>query len=101
MPSLAGAFCGVGVAINHLKIWQAPIVEQFRPFIIAMVAPDSEQWDPVIYLGILPEPPTRLAASPRLQPPQERRFAARRIPELPCDHASAMPSRILVGACAP
>jgi hypothetical protein len=69
----------VDVTIDDLKVRQTPIVEQFRPFIIAMVAPDSEQWDPVIYLGILPEPPTRLAAAPRLEPPQERHFAARGI----------------------
>jgi hypothetical protein len=24
MPSLDGAFCGVGVAIDYLKVWQAP-----------------------------------------------------------------------------
>jgi hypothetical protein len=24
MPSLDGAFCGVGVAIDDLKVWQAP-----------------------------------------------------------------------------
>jgi hypothetical protein len=66
-----------------------------------MIVPDSKQRDPVIYLGILPQPRTRLAAAPRLQPPQERRFATRRIPELPSDHASAMPSRILVRASAP
>jgi hypothetical protein len=31
MPSLYGAFCGVGVAIDYLKIWQAPKIEQLRP----------------------------------------------------------------------
>jgi hypothetical protein len=25
MPSLDGAFCSVGVAIDYLKVWQAPI----------------------------------------------------------------------------
>jgi hypothetical protein len=40
------------------------------------------------------QPSAGLAAAPPLQPPQDRRFAARGIPELSSDHASAMPSRI-------
>jgi hypothetical protein len=31
MPSLDLAFCGMGVAIDYLKVWQAPKIEQLRP----------------------------------------------------------------------
>jgi hypothetical protein len=30
MPSLDGAFCGVGVAIDYLKVWQAPKADSQR-----------------------------------------------------------------------
>src|SRR5512137_155181 len=58
-------FCDVDVAINRLQVWQSPVAEQFRPSFIAMVVPDSEQWDPVIYLSILPQPSTCLSAASR------------------------------------
>ena len=50
---------------------------------------------------LFPKPSTCLAVAPHLQPPQEWRFAARRIPELPCDHAGAVPGRVLVSAAVP
>jgi hypothetical protein len=101
VPRFNGAFCYVSVAINDLKVRRSPIAEQFWPSLVAMVAPDPKQRHSVIYLGILPEPSTGLSASPRLQPPQQRRFAAWGIPEFPCDHTGAVPSRILVRAGTP
>jgi len=48
-----------------------------------MVAPDSKQRHPVIYLGGFPEPSACLAAAPPLKATQECCLAIRRIPELP------------------
>ena len=45
--------------------------------------------------------PPPCGAAPRLQAAQQRRFAARRVPELPGDHAGAVPGGILVRAAAP
>jgi hypothetical protein len=60
----------VNIAINHLKVGQSPIAEQFRPSFIAMVTPDPKQWDPVIYLGIAPQSSTCLAAATPLEATQ-------------------------------
>jgi hypothetical protein len=95
------AFCGVNIAIDHLKIWQAPIIEQLRPRRIPVFAPHPKQRDAVIHLGTSPQSSTGFAAASPLQAPQEPGLATRRIPELPCDHAGAVPDRILVDACVP
>ena len=42
MPSFDGAFCGVGVAIDYLKVWQAPKIEQLRPRHISKFVPHSK-----------------------------------------------------------
>jgi hypothetical protein len=42
-----------------------------------------------------------LSAAPTLETPQQLDLATRRIPELPGDHASAVPHRILVGTPLP
>jgi hypothetical protein len=42
MPSLDSAFCGVGVAIDYLKVWQAPKIKQLRPRQITVFAPHSK-----------------------------------------------------------
>ena len=89
-------FCCVGVAINHLKVRQSPIPEQFRPSVMAMVTPDKKQWDTVIYLGVPPEPSTGLAAAAALQSTQECYFTVWCIPELPGNDASTMPDRFFV-----
>jgi hypothetical protein len=91
----------VCVAIDYLKVWQAPKIEQLGPFFIAMVTPDSKKRDLVIYLGVPPEPSTCLAATPRLQASQKRGFATRRVPEFPRYHAGAVPVRVSVKADAP
>jgi hypothetical protein len=52
VPRLDGAFCSVGVAINDLKVWQAPKVEQLRPTQILMFAPYSKKRNTVIDLSI-------------------------------------------------
>ncbi len=66
-----------------------------------MLAPHLEQRHAVVDLGGLPQAPAAFAAAPRLQAAQQRRFAARRVPELPGDHAGAVPGGILVRAAAP
>ena len=55
----------------------------------------------VVDFGALPQPPTALRAAPRLQAAQEPRLLARRIPELPGDHASAMPIGVFVWSAMP
>jgi hypothetical protein len=66
-----------------------------------VVTPNSKQWHAVIDLSSFPKPSTCLAAAPRLQSPQEGGLTTRRIPEFPCDHTSAVPARVFVGAGAP
>jgi hypothetical protein len=51
----------------------------------------------VVNLGAFPQPCAGFAATSRLQAPQGPGLVTWRIPELPCDHASAVPDRILVG----
>jgi hypothetical protein len=65
-----------------------------------VITPHAKQWHPVIHLSVLPKPPTRLAAAPRLQASQEGGLATRRIPEYPCDHTGAVPVGILIGTAA-
>lgn len=61
-----------------------------------MVAPHLEQRDSVIYLGVLPEPSTCLAAAPPLEATQECYLAIGCVPELPGDNAGTVPDRVLV-----
>jgi hypothetical protein len=51
--------------------------------------------------GIPPQPPAALSAPPTLETPQKSNLATWRIPELPSDHTSTVPDRILVGTAAP
>ena len=78
------AFCGVGIAIDHLKIWQAPVIEQLRPSRVPEFAPHPKQGDAVVNLGALPQPLAGFAAASPLQAPHEPGLTTRRIPELPC-----------------
>jgi hypothetical protein len=48
------AFCDVGVAIDHLKVRQAPKIEQLWPRLVSVFAPDTEQWDAMVNFGIFP-----------------------------------------------
>jgi hypothetical protein len=48
------AFCDVGVAIDHLKVRQAPKIEQLGPWLVSVFAPDTEQWDAMVNFGIFP-----------------------------------------------
>jgi hypothetical protein len=98
---LSETFHQVGLAIDHLDIWQTPIVEQRRPWRVPVFAPHPKQRHAVVNLGALPEPAAGLATTPRLKAPQEPHFAAWRIPELPRDHASAVPPRVFVSRAAP
>ena len=91
----------MSIAIGDLEVWQAPKIEQLRPRRLAILAPYTKQWDPVIHLSVLPQPPTRLTAAPRLQAPQESGLAARRNPEFPRDHTGAVPSRVVIGIGVP
>jgi hypothetical protein len=55
----------------------------------------------MVNFGIPPQPPAALSAPPTLDAPQQLNLAIGRIPELPGDHASAVPHRILVGTALP
>ena len=55
----------------------------------------------MINFGTLQQPTAGFAAAPCLQTPQESRVVTRRSPELPCDHARAVPNRILVRPSVP
>jgi hypothetical protein len=44
----------VGVAIDHLKVRQAPKIEQLRPRLVSVFDPDTEQWDAMVNFGIFP-----------------------------------------------
>src|SRR5690348_8852321 len=55
----------------------------------------------MIYLSVLPKPPTRLATAPRLQTSQQSGLAARCNPEFPCDHTGAVPGRVFISADVP
>ena len=65
------AFCCMDVAIDHLQVWQTPIIEQLGPRRGAVFAPHPKQRDAVVYLCVLPEPSASLAKAPRLQAPQD------------------------------
>ena len=84
-------FCGVGVPIDHLKIWQAPISQQFRPQRVRMIAPHLKQRNTVVNLGGLPQTSAGLAAAPRLPGPWDPSVVTRSSPESPCDHRGAVP----------
>ena len=101
VPRFVGAFRSVDIAINHLKVGQSPKIEQSRPRHVSVFAPDAEKRDAMVNLGIPPQPPAALSAAPTLQTPQQLNLAIGRIPELPGDHASAVPHRILVGTALP
>ena len=47
-------FCDVGVAIDHLKVRQAPKIEQLGPRLVSVFAPDTEQWGAMVNFGIFP-----------------------------------------------
>jgi hypothetical protein len=95
------AFRSVDVAIDHLKVDQSPKVKQSRPRRISVFAPDPEQRDALVNFGIPPQPAGSLTAAPTLEASQKSDLAAWRIPELPRDHAGAMPHRVLVGTATP
>src|SRR5690242_17506523 len=48
---LVGAFLDVSVAVDHLQIGHAPVIEQRWPRRVAMLAPDHEQRHAVVDLG--------------------------------------------------
>jgi hypothetical protein len=91
----------VNVAVNNLKVGQSPKIEQSRPGRVSVFAPDPKKRDEMVNFGVPPSPPAALSAAPTLETPQQLDLATRRIPELPGDHASAMPHRILVGTALP
>ena len=90
---LLGAFGGVHIAVDHLKVGHAPIRQQLRPRRVAPLAPDAKQRHAVVDLGGLPQPPAGLRAAPRLQAPQHPVVVARRVPEPPRHHAGGVPRR--------
>ncbi len=101
IPRFCRAFRSVNIAINHLKVRQSPKVEQSRPRRVSVFAPDPEQRDAMVDFGIPPQPPAALSAAPTLDTTQQSDLATRRIPELPSNHASAVPDGVLVGSGSP
>ena len=59
------------VAVNHLKVWQTPKIEQTRPGRVSVFAPDAEKRDAMVNFGIPPQPPAALSAPPTLDAPQQ------------------------------
>jgi hypothetical protein len=51
---LDSAFGDVGVAVDHLKVRQAPKIEQLGPRLVSVFAPDPEQWDPMVNFRVPP-----------------------------------------------
>ena len=98
---LVGTFQNMSVAVDDLQVRHAPIVQQVRPRHTPVLAPDAIERHAVIHLRVLPEATARLAATTRLKPSQQRRLFARRVPELPCDDACAMPGGTFVRAPCP
>jgi hypothetical protein len=95
------AFRSVDVAVNHLKVWQTPKIEQLRPWKVPVLAPNPKQRDAVVNFCIPPQPTSTLSAAATLEAPQESDLDTWRIPELPGHHAGAVPDRVLVGTTAP
>src|SRR5512132_797582 len=46
----------VDVAVNHLKVWQTPKIEQTRPGRVSVFAPDAEKRDAMVNFGFPPQP---------------------------------------------
>jgi hypothetical protein len=90
---LGRAFRGMDIAVDRLKVGQTPIIEQLRPWGVPVLAPHPKQRDAVVHLGAFPQPAAGFAAASCLQAPQEPGLTTGRIPELPCDHAGAVPDR--------
>jgi hypothetical protein len=53
VPRLEGAFCGVLITIDHLKVRQSPKIEQLGPGIVPVFLPHSKQRNTVINLVIV------------------------------------------------
>ena len=98
---LGSSLWDVDFAIDHLKVWQAPIIEERRPRCIPVFAPHSKQRDTMINFSAPPQPSTAFAAAPCLQASEEPGVATRRSPKLPCDHACGVPDCILVDPSVP
>ena len=101
VPRLDRALGDVDVAIDHLKVRESPITQQFRPFFIPMVTPNLKQGDSVIDLGIFPESAAGLPASPPLEATEYSDFTIWCVPELPSNDASTMPDCILIRSGTP
>jgi hypothetical protein len=91
----------VDIAINHLKVGQSPKIEQSRPSRVSSFAPHPKERDAMVHFGVPPQTRAALSAAPTLDAPQKSDVATWGIPELPRDHAGAVPDRVLVGAATP
>ena len=63
VPRLCRAFRGVDVAIDYLKVGQAPIVAQSRPRRVSVCAPNPEQRDAMVDFSVPPQPAAALSAA--------------------------------------
>jgi hypothetical protein len=80
LARFVGAFGGVGVAVDHLQIGNAPISEQARPAALAMLAPHSVERHAMIDLGGLAQALAGCGAAMRLHALEQWREIARRAP---------------------
>ena len=100
-PCLFGAFLRMGVAVDHLQIGQAPKAEKPRPWHVAMLAPELEERQLVVDLGVSQKPLAARCATVLLPPLEERHLIARRVPQPPSRHAGRVPFGVSVWAGAP
>src|SRR4051812_17054937 len=80
-PRFACAFGDMRIAIDHLKIGQAPEAKKLRPWPAPMLAPDLEERHAMIDLRRAQEPLPGSGAAMALQPLQQAHLPARRVPE--------------------
>src|SRR3569832_2101093 len=91
----------MGIAVDDLQVRQPPEIKELRPGEIAMLAPDAEQWRPVVNLGRLPQPSPGAGAAPALQLAEQLGLGVWCVPHLPGRNAGRMPHGILVRATIP
>lgn len=96
------AFLDMRWPVDHLEIRNAPIGQEVRPWLLAMVVPDPEQRYAMVYLSFSQESPPGFVAAPLLKGLQETKLAAWRGPELPGRNAAGVPACVpVVAARAP
>src|SRR5215510_2321437 len=96
MAGLGRALGHVGLAVDHLQVWQAPVIQKLRPRQVALLLEHLEQRHAMIDFGGLQEPFAALAAAPLLQAAKQPHMVARRAPEVPGGDAGRVPLGFVV-----